>query len=87
MYLATNGNAGAAVELAQWYGSSRVLLLETVRQWFIKAAELADTYNNVSSAFIYPGYPLRHWLSKDNCEHLKINGDCVEKNTKKVVFG
>lgn len=85
-YLATNGSADAAVELAQWYGSSRVLLPETARQWFIKAAELGDTYNSVSLAFIYLGYPASHWLSKDNCEHLKINGDCVEKDIKKGSF-
>jgi len=85
-YLAANGSADAAVELAQWYGSSRVLLPETARQWFIKAAELGDTYNSVSLTFIYLGYPANHWLSKDNCEHLKINGDCFERDIKKGSF-
>ena len=85
-YLAANSSADAAVELAQWYGSSSVLLPETARQWFVKAAELGDTYNSVSLAFIYLGYPASYWLSKDNCEHLKINGNCFERNFKKGSF-
>ena len=85
-HLATNGSSDAAVELVQWYGSSRVVLPETAKQWFIKAAELGDTYNSVSLAFIYLGHPASHWLSKRNCEHLKINGDCFERDIKKGSF-
>lgn len=85
-YLAANGSSDAAVELVQWYGSTTVVSPEMAKEWFIKAAELGDVYSSASLAFIYLGYPTINWLSKDNCEHLKVNGECFEKDIKKGIF-
>ena len=84
--LANGGSSSAATELVQIYGSSAIASPSVARHWFIKAAEMGDPYSSTSLAFSYLGYRSKYFLSTTNCEQLKINGSCFERNLNKVDY-